>query len=167
MTKTDGTEHDDGQTSSSLETEADLADNSTDAPEVVEPPLNMQTMLQIQASSFSGPLPPPQILERYEEVLKGAADRIFVMAEAQSEHRQRLEAKVVDGNVEAQRRGPIIGGVLVLAALVVAIVAILNDYPFFGFAAFFTAFAAVLAVTLRGQTKRDADIRSREEDEDS
>lgn len=33
------------------------------------------------ASSFSGPLPPPDLLREYEEILPGAAERIFAMTE--------------------------------------------------------------------------------------
>lgn len=36
---------------------------------------------------FSGPLPPPQILGQYDQVLPGAAERILQMAEKQQNHR--------------------------------------------------------------------------------
>ncbi len=36
---------------------------------------------------FSGPLPPPQILGQYDEVLPGSAERILRMAEKQQDHR--------------------------------------------------------------------------------
>lgn len=47
--------------------------------------------------SFSGPLPPPGVLEGYERVLPGSAERIFTMAEKQLEHRLHLEKVVVEG----------------------------------------------------------------------
>jgi uncharacterized membrane protein len=43
------------------------------------------------AFGYSGPIPSPEALERYEEVLPGAADRILSMAERQASHRQSLE----------------------------------------------------------------------------
>lgn len=42
-------------------------------------------------SEFSGPLPHPEILARYEEILPGAATRIFEMAEEQAIHRRYME----------------------------------------------------------------------------
>ncbi|MBY0460111.1 MAG: DUF2335 domain-containing protein, partial [Gemmataceae bacterium] len=39
-------------------------------------------------ASFQGPLPPPAILAQYNQVLDGAAERIFQMAEKQAAHRQ-------------------------------------------------------------------------------
>jgi len=44
-----------------------------------------------QQSSFSGPIPPPQFLEKYNEIVPGSAEIIINMAKDQSEHRQSLE----------------------------------------------------------------------------
>lgn len=40
---------------------------------------------------FSGPLPPPEVLNGYENTLRGSADRIIRMAERQQNHHLRLE----------------------------------------------------------------------------
>jgi uncharacterized membrane protein len=47
------------------------------------------------SASFEGPIPPPEILEGYERVLPGLADRIMTMAETQSAHRHGLERGVI------------------------------------------------------------------------
>ena len=41
---------------------------------------------------YSGPIPPPNALRLYEDILEGSANRIITMAENQSSHRQRMEA---------------------------------------------------------------------------
>jgi uncharacterized membrane protein len=46
---------------------------------------------QVTHSTYSGPLPPPQIFKEYNDILPGAADRILRMAEIQAAHRQSLE----------------------------------------------------------------------------
>ncbi|AEB08495.1 DUF2335 domain-containing protein [Desulfobacca acetoxidans] len=51
--------------------------------------------LQFLSAARSAPLPLPSELEAYESILPGAAQRIFLMAEAQSNHRQRLEVKAL------------------------------------------------------------------------
>ena len=75
---------------------------------------------------FSGPIPPPQILERYDALLPGAADRILTMAESQAEHRRSLEACALEADIadvplhRAQlRRGQIFALVVALALLAV------------------------------------------------
>lgn len=47
--------------------------------------------LKIQQTSFSGPLPPPEILAGYDKVVNGAAERIIRMAEKEMEHRHKNE----------------------------------------------------------------------------
>lgn len=50
------------------------------------PPSQRAAVIHAQME-FSGPLPPPQILGQYDEVLPGAAERILRMAEKQQDHR--------------------------------------------------------------------------------
>ena len=57
------------------------------------------------SQSFSGPLPPPDILRQFDEVVPGAAERIIKMAEDQSLHRRSLEAKVIHSGVTDSKRG--------------------------------------------------------------
>lgn len=54
---------------------------------------------------FSGPLPPPEILESYEKTLPGAADRIFTMAEKEQEHRQKIENNMVEDDNKNRKAG--------------------------------------------------------------
>lgn len=45
----------------------------------------------VAASSFRGPIPPPDALARYERICPGFAERIIALAEREAENRQRLE----------------------------------------------------------------------------
>lgn len=45
----------------------------------------------IAYSHFSGPLPPPEMLARYEEIVPGVAERIVVVVEEQHRHRMDVE----------------------------------------------------------------------------
>lgn len=40
---------------------------------------------------FSGPIPPPTILDGYERILPGAAERIMKLAEDEARHRRSVE----------------------------------------------------------------------------
>lgn len=53
----------------------------------------IEARLTVKRNFFSGPLPPPEILEGYDRVSKGSADKIISMAISQSEHRKRMEEK--------------------------------------------------------------------------
>ena len=66
----------------------------------------------VQSVEYSGPLPPPAVLQRYDQVVPGAAERLLRMAENQSKHRQELERIVVRSGSRDSLLG-IIAGVLV------------------------------------------------------
>jgi uncharacterized membrane protein len=69
------------------------------------------------AMHFSGPLPPPEILAKYNDAIPNGAERILAMAENQSKHRQSLEKQVIEANCRAQRNGTILGFLICLAAI--------------------------------------------------
>lgn len=78
-------------------------------------------MLQrIEQSSFSGPLPPPEILERYNNAVPNGADRILAMAEQQASHRQALETIVIQGGARRANWGLGLGFVIAVVGLLLA-----------------------------------------------
>ena len=79
-----------------------------------------QQILQVAAEFHSGPLPHPDILAKYNEVIPNGAERMMQAFEKQQEHRQGLEKDVVKGNVKAQSRGQWMGLFVSLAVLVLA-----------------------------------------------
>lgn len=70
-----------------------------------------------ESVSFSGPLPHPSILQGYENILPGLADRITKMAESQSEHRKKLESRVITLDSVKSVLGLIFAFLVVLAGL--------------------------------------------------
>lgn len=54
---------------------------------------------------FSGPLPPPEMLDQYNQVEPGAANRILRMAEKEQSHRHDRESEAVAGEIAKDRRG--------------------------------------------------------------
>lgn len=64
-------------------------------------PLQIQTVAQ---TTFHGPIPPPDALERYNKVIPGAAERILVMAESETAHRHSQENQAIQSNIAAQQK---------------------------------------------------------------
>jgi len=72
----------------------------------------------MQRSMFSGPLPPPSILQGYSDVLDGGAERIMRLTEREQEHRHYMEKAAVTGHIRLDRRGQYLGfGIAVIALL--------------------------------------------------
>lgn len=97
---------------------------------------NEQRMASV-STSFSGPIPPPGILEGYENIHPGTADRIIKMAEQQSSHRQDIEKKVIASNVQNERTGMWLAFALTLLLMVFGFFLILNDKSIAGYFAVF------------------------------
>ena len=50
-------------------------------------------------------MPPPQVLDGYEKILAGSADRIMKMAESQIYHRHEMERKRLEADIKDGRIG--------------------------------------------------------------
>lgn len=69
------------------------------------------------SSTFSGPLPPPEILIRYNDAVPDGAERIIALAERQAAHRMALESRVVDADIKRSYWGLGAGFLIALAGL--------------------------------------------------
>jgi uncharacterized membrane protein len=69
------------------------------------------------SSSYSGPLPPPEMLKQFDEVLPGLAKIIVDRVEKQSDHRMRLEERTIFEQLSESRRGQHYGLVIGLSGL--------------------------------------------------
>lgn len=86
-----------------------------------------QISIQHQKQEFySGPIPKPEDLEKYESIQHGFANRLLVMAEKEQDERIALNNKIVDENAKinkanntTQRRGQLFAfsSVLLIVAL--------------------------------------------------
>ncbi len=49
-----------------------------------------------QQEHYSGPIPQPSDLQKYEDIKIGFAERIITMAEHEANHRQKIEYKIIN-----------------------------------------------------------------------
>ncbi len=87
-----------------------------------------QPVVQKGLAVFTGPLPPPEVLAKYDDIQEGFADRIITMAEKQSEHRRDLEKNVVNSGLLQQKWGLISATVINIAALACGTLMVLKGY---------------------------------------
>lgn len=111
-----------------------------------------------------GPLPPPDILEAYDRVVPNGADRIMALAERQSQHRQDMEAKVIDGNVWAQRFGVIATFTLTFTAMILgALLVFLGKNAYFGSLLSFAGLGGALISRILGRKAQDRERQKKSE----
>jgi uncharacterized membrane protein len=67
-------------------------------------PPQVQTQIQTVTQAFQGPIPPPDTLQRYDQIIPGAAERILTMAENETAHRHLQEDQAMQANIAAQQK---------------------------------------------------------------
>ncbi len=67
-----------------------------------------KALLAIQSSSYSsysGPIPSPELLQQFNLVEPGLANRIVAMTEMEGDHRRAMEMKSLDAEIALKHRG--------------------------------------------------------------
>ena len=62
----------------------------TNLPQNSENPKKHNSIRAVEFAHYSGPIPPPRLLQDYENIVPGLADRIMTLTEKQSSHRINL-----------------------------------------------------------------------------
>jgi len=83
----------------------------------------------VQHKRFSGPLPPPDLLEHYQQIQPDLVERIVALTERESQHRHRIESKLIEREAAEAWRGQVFGLTLALVAFAVATFALYKGYP--------------------------------------
>lgn len=107
-----------------------------------------------QVQLYQGPLPAPEILRQYDQVVPGAAERIISMAEQQAKHRQNLESTVVLSDVKDSNTGLWLGFIIGIVAIISGAVCILQGHTIAGGVLGGSAVPGLTAVFVYGSRQR-------------
>lgn len=120
---------------------------------------------------FRGPLPPPALLEQFDRIEPGAADRIIQMAEQEQAHRHELESRrheheaaIERGNQSLERRGQTFGFVLALIVLLGGLTLLVLGQSVQGFALVIGDGIALISLFLYNERQKEAAIVGGEEE---
>ena len=148
-----------------------MTDNSTSLPDPgtnpqVPKPSEIQKSAAILAqaitmTSFSGPLPPPDILKQYDLIVPGAANRIIVMAEEQGKHRQDIEKVVIASDSRNSTMGIVAGFVVSLLLIGASVFLIIIGKSAEGTVLGTTDVVALVAAFIYGTNKRRGERENR------
>lgn len=125
-------------------------------------PVRGQIITQLE--SFSGPLPPPQILSEYEKIVPGSAAKILDMAVGQSEHRKSLETNVINSNITNSRLGLYFGLLIGLTGIIAGTVLGLYDKQIAGGVIGGGSLVSLVGVFIYGSQQRQKERVVREKE---
>ena len=109
--------------------------------------------------SHVGPLPSPETLKQYEELLPGTAERIISMAERQSDHRIGLEKRVIDRQLQDSRLGQYLGFAVALLFLAAAYSLGMNNHEWLAGTLGGSTMVSLVAVFVIGKKKQNQDLQ--------
>jgi len=117
--------------------------------------------VQIQATHFSGPIPPPEELEKYENITPGFASRIMSMAENQSSHRQALEKDVVFSNNKKSFRGQTFAFIIGLVTITFGFILLMNDKDTEGYSVMLGTVITLVGVFIYGKKSQKTELNEK------
>jgi len=120
-----------------------------------------QRLVQATIQGFSGPLPPPEVLVRYNDAVSEGAKRIMDMAEKQAAHRQAMESRVIGANIFDQRLGVILGFVLAIFVAVGGGYLIYTGHNAGGISAVITSIGGPSSVFIWSRRKRSKELNEK------
>ena len=104
---------------------------------------NSKEKLEI-TQEYHGPIPHPNIIKQFEEILPGSADRILKLSENEQKHRQNLEKKAVDHQIRIETLGLLFGFILALIIIAGGVYLLINDKSARGFSLIIGGIAAII-----------------------
>ncbi len=93
--------------------------------------------------SFSGPLPPASELEKYKAIVPDMPERLLANFEKQTDHRQALERRVIEGDVQRAHWGLVAGWTFAMSLLVASVYLIATGHESVGVMALLGELAAL------------------------
>lgn len=106
---------------------------------------------------YSGPLPPPNIIQHYESIVPGTAKQIFDDFYKQSDQRRFVETKIVNTATRNDTLGLILGFIMVLGSMSGGIFLLYLDKQIGGFVTLVTALIPMLSMFTGKSRKQTQD----------
>jgi uncharacterized membrane protein len=111
--------------------------------------------------TYSGPLPDPQTLAEYSEIIPNGAERIMQMAEKQLEHRIQMENKVVGGQMLQSNIGQILAFLIGLAALFASTYCIVSGYEWSGSLLGLAGLTGLVTAFIKGRDNQEKNLKDK------
>lgn len=111
--------------------------------------------------SHSGPLPDPETLAQYSEIIPNGAERIMLMAEKQLDHRIKMENKVISGQLFQSNLGQILAFLIGIAALGSATFVIISGHEWTGVVLGVGGLTSLVTAFIKGKSQQAKDLENK------
>ncbi|PWV53409.1 DUF2335 domain-containing protein [Chitinophaga sp. S165] len=104
-----------------------------------------------------GPLPPPEQLAKYNEIIPNGAERIMRIAENEQQHSNTTEAKMLNATIWTTRLGQIFGLVIGLTVITLGSICIMIGHDLSGTAMSGLGVTGLVSIFVIGRKRREKD----------
>jgi len=101
-----------------------------------------------------GPIPDPYTLQKYNEVIPNAAERILIMAENQNLHRMNQEKLIASQKVKLNSRGQWFGFIIALVVIIAGTTLIFLGHDAAGTVICSIDLVAIVSIFVLGRNKK-------------
>ena len=131
-------------------------------PAVQAPQIQTQVRnVSFAAEMYAGPLPHPDTLRAYNEIVPGAAGMILDKFAAQTDHRRDLEARVVKANIWQTFLGQVFAFILLLFLIGGGGYLIYSGRNLGGLGTIVAAVCAAVVVFIKGRSAKQTELETK------
>jgi uncharacterized membrane protein len=112
-------------------------------------------------ATWAAPLPPPEMLAKYNDAFPGCAERIVQTAESQTIHRHTLEKSALEGKLGNERRGQTMAFILAMIILLGGFSLIYLNKSVLGTIFVGSDIAALVGVFIYGRRDQKSQLREK------
>jgi uncharacterized membrane protein len=105
-----------------------------------------------------GPLPDPETLIQYSDIIPNGAERIMQMAEKQLEHRMTMEKKVIGGQMLQSNIGQFLAFLIGIAALGASTYCIISGYEWSGSVIGIGGLTGLVTAFIKGRSSQEKNL---------
>ncbi len=118
----------------------------------------VKRVVRTEASFYRAPVPPPETLQGYEQIVPDSAKQIMDQAREQTAHRMRLEEKAVDAGIDNSKRGQWFGFIIAMAVVGVGALAVFTGAGLIGLGLILPGLAGLVAVFVYSQRQQQQQL---------
>lgn len=113
------------------------------------------------STHHSGPIPSPETIVEYDNIIPNGAERIMAMAEKQSNHRQKMESDVIRSQNKQSERGQVFAFILSIILIGAGIASFVTDHDEVAGTIFGVTIIGLVTVFIVGKKSQSKDLKDK------
>lgn len=114
------------------------------------------------STHHSGPIPSPETIMEYDNIIPNGAERIMLMAEKQSIHRQNMESDMIKSKNKQSERGQVFAFILSIILIGAGVASFMTGHDGVSGTIFGVTIVGLVTVFILGKTSQSKDLKNKQ-----